>query len=147
MSKLIVSFLVAILTFAIAVVATTQNVSAQNSVNGYLAGVETGTASAAVSKTIGTSNADKLSFILTASGGNFGSKFGLVSVSVDGTNFILVDNVTLSTNTLVAKNYSDTTLASTVAVNPAMFPFVKIATSAGNTGVTEKITFVVQQSQ
>jgi len=147
MSKLIASSLFAILSVAILmIVAQTANAQGAGAVNGYLAGVETGTASAAVSKTLQTQDSDKLSFILQASGGNFGSKFGLVSVSVDGTNFILVDNVTLSTNTLVAKNYSDTTLASTVAVNPAMFPFVKIATSAGNTGVTEKITFVIQQT-
>jgi len=123
-----------------------QSANAQGAVNGYLSGVETGTASAAVTKIIQNQDADKLSFILTASGGNFGSKFGLVSVSVDGTNFIQVDNITLSTNTAVAKNYSDTSLASSIAINPAVFPFVKIATSAGNTGVTEKISFVSQQA-
>lgn len=133
-----------LLTFAISMIAV-QSANAQGAVNGYLAGSETGAASAAVSKTIGTDNANKLSFILTASGGNFGSKFGLVSVSTDGTNFILIDNITLSTNTLIAKNYTDGNPASTVAINPAVFPFVKIATSAGNSGVTEKITFVLQR--
>lgn len=144
MKNLLLLSLIAIFTISVSVVGI-QSASAQAAVAGYQSGVETGTASAAVSKTIGTDNANKLSFILTASGGNFGSKFGLVSVSADGTNFILVDNITLSTNTLIAKNYASGSLASTVAVNPAMFPFVKIATSAGNTGVTEKITFVVQR--
>ena len=128
------------------IAAQTANAQGAGVVNGYLSGVETGTASAAVSKVIQNPDADELAFILTASGGNFGSKFGLVSVSVDGTNFVQVDNITLSTNTVVAKNYSDTSLASSVAINPAVFPFVKIATSAGNTGVTEKISFVSQQA-
>lgn len=123
--------------------AQTSFVAAQ--VGGTDSGRTVGTAAAAVTKTIETSSQKHLAFLLSASGGNFGSKFGLVSVSVDGTNFILVDNITLGTNTSIGKNYSDTHLATTVAVNPVLFPFVKIATSAGNSGVTETITWTAQR--
>lgn len=117
------------------------NSAVAQTTGGTVSGSETGTASGAVTKTVELSNNKILAVLWTAAGGNFGSKFGLVSVSVDGSAFILVDNVTLSTNTTVGKYYSDSTKATTVAINPATFPFVKLQTSAGNTGVTETITW------
>jgi hypothetical protein len=142
MQKIALALIVVVVAFSM-LAAQTSFVAAQ--VGGTDSGRTVGTVAAAVSKTIETNTQKQLAFLLTASGGNFGSKFGLVSVSVDGTNFVLVDNVTLGTNTVIAKNYSDAHLATTVAVNPVLFPFVKIATSAGNTGVTETITWTVQR--
>ena len=125
--------------------ALAQSTYAQVKTDGFVAGREVGTASAAVTKTIALPGDQILGVLWTASGGNFGSKFGLVSVSVDNTNFVLVDNVSLSTNTKVGKWYSEGTKATTVAVNPAVFPFVKLQTSAGNSGVTETITWTAQR--
>lgn len=144
MNKTQISILLVLLTVAISVTAI-QSVNAQGAVDGYLAGSQTGANGSAVSKIVGTDNANQLSFILTADGGNFGSKFGLVSVSVDGSTFIQVDNITLSTNTIVARNYNSTNSIADVPVNPAIFPFVKIETSAGNTNVIETISFVLKR--
>ena len=138
--------LIAVLAVALGLAAMlAQTAVAQVGTNGFVAGKETGTASAAVSKTISLPGDQLLTVVWTASGGNFGSKFALVSVSVDNSNFILVDNVSLSTNTKVAKWYSEGTKATTVAVNPAVYPFVKLETSAGNSGVTETITWTAQR--
>jgi hypothetical protein len=108
----------------------------------YLAtGNTTGTASAAVSKEIEMKQLDELSILLTASGGNFGSKFLIVQASANCQNYFTVDNITLSTATTKGVEYSGASKATTVPVNPAVFPCVKAFTSAGNTGVTETITY------
>ena len=144
MNKTIIPTILSLIALAVIMIAA-QTAYSQGAVDGYLAGSSTGANGSAVSKIIGTDKANELSVILTAAGGNFGSKFGLVSVSVDGSTFIQVDNFTLSTNTLVAKVYNSSALIADVPVNPAVFPFVKIATSAGNTNVVETISFVLKR--
>jgi hypothetical protein len=119
-----------------------QNVVAQTVLQGYpTSGRTSATVSTALTKTINMHGFNALSLVLQASGGNFGSKFMLVSVSVDNTNFIQIDNVSLSTNTISVKQYDSAHLGTGVAINPALFPFVKVAQSAGNSGVTPTLTW------
>jgi hypothetical protein len=121
---------------------TLQTTNAQTVLQGYPStGRTVGTVAVALTKTINMHSLDELSLVLQASGGNFGSKFMLISVSVDNSNFIQVDNVSLSTNTISVKQYDSAHLASGVAINPALFPYVKVAQSAGNTGVTATLTY------
>jgi hypothetical protein len=141
MQKLVIIATLLAIAVAITIAPTAYVTVNAQTTGGSVAGSETGAAAAAVTKTVELNNDKILTVLWTASGGNFGSKFGLVSVSVDNSAFILVDNVSLSTNTKVGKYYSDSTKATTVAINPATFPFVKLQTSAGNTGVTETITW------
>jgi hypothetical protein len=119
-----------------------QQVMAQTVLQGYPStGRTVGTVAVALTKTINMHGLDELAFALQASGGNFGSKFLLVSVSVDNSNFIQIDNISLSTNTISVKQYDATHLGTGVAINPAIFPYVKVAQSAGNTGVTATLTY------
>lgn len=137
---LLVSLVAILATGFIAV--SMQQAYAQTVLQGYPStGRTVGTVATALSKTINMHGLKELSLVLQASGGNFGSKFWLISVSVDNSNFIQVDNVSLSTNTISVKQYDDNHLASGAAINPAIFPYVKAVQSAGNTGVTATITW------
>jgi hypothetical protein len=119
-----------------------QQVMAQTVLQGYPStGRQVGTVSTALTKTVNMHGLDELSLVLQGSGGHFGSKYWLISVSVDNSNFIQVDNISLSTNTISVKQYDSAHLASGVAVNPALFPYVKAAQSAGNSGTTPTITW------
>jgi hypothetical protein len=137
---LLVSLAAILVTGFIAI--TMQNVNAQTVLQGYPStGRQVGTAAAVITKTVNMHGLDELSLVLQASGGNFGSKYWLISVSVDNSNFIQVDNISLSTNTISVKQYDSAHLASGAAINPALFPYVKAATSAGNSGVTPTLTW------
>jgi hypothetical protein len=107
-------------------------------------GTLTGSTAAAVSKEIYLYSGTSLSWVLTATGGNFNSTTLTVSVSEDGTNWKAVDTISLSTATIKGGTYSISTKASTVAVNVVDFPYVKFATSAGVGSVVEKLTWSVK---
>jgi len=107
----------------------------------FTTGKVTSAVAGTVTKTIKMQNAKELNLILTASGGNFGSKFLIIQTSIDNSVFTTVDNITLSTNTIKAVAYSAASKATTVPVNPAAWPYVKVFTSAGNAGVTSTLTY------
>jgi hypothetical protein len=107
----------------------------------FTTGKVTSTSGGVVNKVIKMQNARELNLILTATGGNFGSKFLIVQTSIDNSVFTTVDNISLTTTTLKAVAYSQASKATTVPVNPAAYPWVKVFVSAGNTGVTENLYY------
>jgi hypothetical protein len=96
----------------------------------FVTGKKVGAVNATVSQVIKMQNAKELALLLKATAGNFGSKFLIVQVSQDNSVFITVDNITLGTATIKGVNYSAANTATTVPVNPALFPYVKVYTSA-----------------
>lgn len=98
-------------------------------------------AAAAVSQVIQMKGMNALSVFVNATGGNMGSTNLLVQVSLDNTanSYFTVDSIGMSSATIKGIAYSNALKATTVPVNPAAFPFVKVSTSAGVTSVTETL--------
>jgi hypothetical protein len=111
---------------------------------GEVSGSEAGTAAGIVTKTITMKDDKSLYLILKAAGGNFGSKYlgVFVAQTETPTTFLLIDNISLSTNTIIGKTYDATHLGTITAVNPAVYPIIKVATNAGNAGVTSTISYL-----
>jgi hypothetical protein len=111
---------------------------------GEVSGAQVGTQNGTMTKTITMKDDKSLYLILKAAGGNFGSKYlgVFVAQSETPTTFLLIDNISLSTNTQIGKTYDATHLGTLVAVNPAVYPIVKVATNAGNTGVTSTLSYL-----
>ena len=97
-----------------------------------------------VTKTITMKDDHSLYLILKAAGGNFGSKYlgVFVAQSETPTSFLLIDNISLTTTTALGKTYDASHLGTIVAVNPAVYPIVKVATNAGNTAVTSTLSYL-----
>ena len=131
-------FLIAAIILAVSTSILTHNGYAQTFPD---SGKVTGTQNGTVTKTIPMHTNSELALILKATGGNFGSKFFIVQVAHDCSTFVTVDNISLTTLTIKGVQYSDSSKATTVPVNPADFPCVKAFTSAGVTGVTESLTY------
>lgn len=108
-------------------------------------GLKTGATAAAITQYIAMSGAKQLNLILTATGGNFNSTNLVIAVSQDNSTFITADTIALSTGTSKAIVYSDAQKATTLPINPASFPFIKVTTSAGVASVVEKLYWVGTQ--
>ena len=135
--------LFAILAVALLVALPLSFANAQQIQQGYSPrATVTGTVGQAVNTgAIFMNGATAFAFVITATGGTFNSTTLAVQVSLDGTTFVTVDTISLSTGTANGKFYDDDNKASTVAVNPANFPYLKLVTSAGVGSVTEKIYY------
>lgn len=144
MNKLILTSVVLTLAIALGSMALLNAQTASAARFGEVSGATTGTASGIVTKTLTMKDDKSLYLILNAAGGNFGSKYlgVFVAQSETPTTFLLIDNLSLSTNTKIGKTYDATHLGTTVAVNPAVYPIVKVATNAGNTNVTSTISYL-----
>jgi hypothetical protein len=65
------------------------------------------------------------------SGGNFASQNATVEVSNDNSTFYTVDSsIALGTSTLAAKSYGPGSLGTTLAVNAALFKYIRITIPA-----------------
>jgi len=91
---------------------------------------KTGSVNSTLTATINMFSSNELGILLTATGGNFSSADATVSVSSDNDNFIAVDTVGLGTATVVGLEYGPDRNATTVDVNPALYPFVKVSVPA-----------------
>jgi hypothetical protein len=109
-------------------------------------GTLVGTVSTAISKEIYLKVGRSLSWIITATGGagTFNSTTLTVSVSEDGTNWKGVDTISLSTSSIKGGVYNDVTKATTIALNPMDFPYVKFSTSAGVGSVVERLIWSIR---
>jgi hypothetical protein len=103
---------------------------------------KTGNVNTTLSATINMFSSNDLAVLLTASGGNFSSADATVSVSADNENFIAVDTVGLGTATTVGLEYHEDRNATTIGINPALYPFVKVSVPA-ITGVTVTATWTI----
>lgn len=111
---------------------------------GEVSGAAVSPAAGVVTKTITMKDDHSLYLILKAAGGNFGSKYlgVFVAQSETPTSFLLIDNISLTTLTSIGKTYDASHLGTIVAVNPAVYPIVKVATNAGNTAVTSTLSYL-----
>jgi|ERR1043165_3354924 len=102
-------------------------------------GSKSGAAAATVTKFLPMQGLNTLSVIVNATGGNLGANNLLIGVSMDNTTYLTVDSISLGSATIKGITYSNALKATTVTVNPASYPWVKIATSAGVSSVTETL--------
>lgn len=107
-------------------------------------GIKTSTVNGTITQYLSMHGSTQINLILTATGGTFNSTNLVIAGSLDNSTFITLDTIALSTGTSKAITYSDSLKATTLPVNPASFPFLKITTSAGVISVTEKLYFVAQ---
>jgi len=105
-------------------------------------GTSTTSVAGAISKVIEMHGMTKLSLILTATGGNFNSTNLVIEVSEDGATYVVVDTIALSTGTTKGAVYGAGLKSSTIAIDPALFPYIRVTTSAGVGSVTEKLYYV-----
>ena len=105
-------------------------------------GTSTTAVAGAISKVIEMHGMSKLSLVLTATGGNFNSTNMVVSVSEDGVTYLDIDSIALQTGTIKGAVYGAGLKSTTVVIDPALFPYVKVTTSAGVGSVTEKLYYV-----
>lgn len=106
----------------------TLSLLAVNSVNAqgfYNAGVETAN-NQSLSKTIQMQSEREIAFILKNNDTDFDNELLNVSVSIDGSTFYKVDSVSAGTNDTKVLEYSDANKGTTLAINPSVFPFIKI---------------------
>jgi hypothetical protein len=91
----------------------------------YNAGTET-----AVNQTLGKNitmqSEREIAFILKKESGNFNNELLNISVSADGSVFYMVDSVQAGTTNVKVLQYSDANKGTTLAINPSLFPFIKV---------------------
>ena len=109
-------------------------------------GSTAGAVAGPVSQVIEMKGLTALTLLVNATGGNMGANNLVVQVSEDGlNNYITVDTISLGSATVKGITYSNSLKATTVTVNPAAYPFVKVSTSAGVTSVTETLYWCAGQ--
>ncbi|GEM_PF-1875756 len=98
---------------------------------------QTGSANLQLQFILNMYNTKELAILVASSGGNFASQNMTVEVSPDSTNWTTIDSsLSLGTGTSFAKQYDNTHLGATLAVNPAAFPYVRITIPALGTGIS-----------
>ena len=91
----------------------------------YNAGIVVG-ANASITKVVNMQGERELAIILKKSSGNFNSQLLNVSASADNSTFYKVDSVSAGTGNTKVLQYSDGNKGATLAINPSVFPFLKI---------------------
>lgn len=91
----------------------------------YNAGIVTG-ANASITKVVNMQGERELAIILKKSSGNFNNQLLNVSASADNSTFYKVDSVSTGTGNTKILQYSDGNKGATLAINPSVFPFLKI---------------------
>ena len=102
-------------------------------------GSKSGAVAGTVTKFIQMGGLNALSIIVNATGGNLGANNLVVGVSNDNSTYLTVDTISMGSATIKGISYSNALKATTVTVNPASYPWVKVATSAGVSSVTETL--------
>lgn len=102
-------------------------------------GTKSGAVAGAVTKFIQMKDANALTVLVNATGGNLGANNLVVGISMDNGTYQTVDTIAMGSATLKGISYSNALKATTVTVNPAAYPWVKVATSAGVSSVTETL--------
>ena len=93
----------------------------------YNSGILLGT-NASISKIITMQSEKEIAIILKmqSPATNFNNQLLNVSVSADNVTFHRVDSVQAGTTTVKVLQYSDTNKGTTLAINPSIFPFLKV---------------------
>jgi hypothetical protein len=91
----------------------------------YNAGIVTAN-NVSISKTINMQSEKEIAIILKKQSGNFNNQLLNVSVSADNSTFYKVDSVQAGTSNIKVLEYSDANKGATLAINPTIFPFLKI---------------------
>lgn len=110
-----------------------------------LAGSAVSASNAQIQQVIQTDDKVQLELIFKSTGGNFAAQNATIESSIDGVTYDTVDSVTLtSAQSKIAKEYDATHLGATLALNPMIFPYIRVTIPALGVGITGTIVYATK---